>query len=183
MEEKQRYYYGLYEKKMKGTGHHAPSQGPSGADPEGQGLPDQSLPSYTMAVKMDNERDSGPPDGAGAQADGGQAREWTLQVPQPTGQRPTAPEPTINGTPQTGFKLEPTSPADTPSTVVAEPGSSPKLEEANDRISDASLSCIAPCGQAGVGRFATSTPSVRSRPAGHRHPPEDEARHVSKLIY
>ena len=132
---------------------------------------------------MDDERDGGPPGGAGAQADGGQAREWALRVPQPTGQRPTAPNLTNNATFQAGVKTELSSPTATPSTVAAEAGSCSHLEEVKDQIGDANLSSIAPSRQAGAGRFATSTPSVGSRPAGHRHPLEEEAWRVSKLIY
>ena len=183
LDEKQRFYYQLYQKKREEAAQQPPSQGTSGADPEGQGLADCSLPSYTMAVKMDDERDGGLPGGASAQADGGQARGWTLHVPQPTGQRPTAPDFTINGTFQTGVKSEPSSPTATPSTVVAEPGSCSQLEEAKDQISDANLSSIAPSRQASAGRPVTSTPSVGSRPAGHRHPLEEDAWRVSKLLY
>ena len=132
---------------------------------------------------MDDERDGGPPGGAGVQADGGQAREWDLRVPQPTGQRPTAPDFTINRTSQDGIKSEPNSPTATPSTVVAEAGSCPHLEEVKDPIGDANLTSFAPSRQAGAGRFATSTPSVGSRPAGHRHPLEEDACRVSELIY
>ena len=182
LDEKQRFYYQLYQKKREEAAQQPPSQGTSGADPESQGPADCSLPSYSMAVKMDDESDGVPPGGAGAQADSGQARGWTPRVPQPTGQRPTAPDLTANATFRTGVKTEPNSPTATPSTVVAEPGSCPQLEEAKDRTNDANLSSIAPSRQAGAGRPVTSTPSVGSRPAGHRYPPKEDACRVSKLI-
>ena len=183
LDEKQRFYYQLYQKKREEAAQQPPSQGTSGADPESQGPADCSLPSYSMAVKMDNESDGVPPGGAGAQADSGQARGWTLRVPQPTGQHPTAPDLTANATFRTGVKTEPNSPTATPSTVAAEAGSCSHLEDVRDQIGDANLSGIAPSRQAGAGRFATSTPSVGSRPAGHRHPPEEDACRVSELIY
>ena len=182
LDEKQRFYYQLYQKKREEAAQQPPRQGTSGADPESQGLADSSLPSYTMAVRMDDERDGGPPGGAGVQADGGQAREWDLRVPQPTGQRPTAPDFTINRTSQDGIKSEPNSPTATPSTVVAEAGSCPHLEEVKDQIGDADQFSIAPSRQAGAGRPVTSTPSVGSRTAGHRYPPKEDACRVSKLI-